>query len=150
MLYPKCKILFLVLILTCFPILSSLAFEHEKLAVNFLDYSPASLELAREQKKPVFILISAEWCHWCKVFKEKTLIKEKVYSFLNERFINIFVDAEIRRDLYVKFQAVGLPYIVLMKPDGTIFYKYSGTLYADDFLGFLKAVYRDAQSVKEA
>jgi len=164
MLYPKLKlpaaelrqrslstfqVLFLIFILTYIPNSSSLAFEHEKLSVKFLDYSPASFETARKQKKPVFILISAEWCHWCKVFKEKTLIKEKVYSFLNERFINIFVDAEIRRDLYVKFQAVGLPYIVLTKPDGTIFYKYSGTLYADDFLGFLKAVYKDAKTVKE-
>tara|TARA_B100000315_G_scaffold112693_1_gene103329 strand:- start:25311 stop:26915 length:1605 start_codon:yes stop_codon:yes gene_type:complete len=145
----KFKNLLLILIIIIFPFSSSIAFEHEELPVVFLNYAPASFELAKKQKKPIFILISAEWCHWCKVFKEKTLIQEKVYTFLNERFINIFIDAEIRRDLYVKFQAVGLPYIVLMKPNGTVFYKYSGTLYANDFLGFLKSVYKDAKTVEE-
>lgn len=145
----KFQNLFLILILICFPFSSSIAFEHEELPVKFLNYTPASFELAKRQKKPIFILFSAEWCHWCKIFFEKTLIKEKVYKFLNEHFVNIFIDVEIRRDLYVKFQAAGLPYIVIMKPDGTVFYKYSGTLYADDFLGFLKTVYKDAQTVKE-
>lgn len=145
----KFQNLFLVFILICLHFSPSIAFEHEELPVKFLNYTPASFELAKRQKKPIFILIAAEWCHWCKVFSEKTLVDESVYSFLNERFINIFVDAEIRRDLYVKYQAVGLPYIVLMKPDGTIFYKYSGILYAKDFLGFLTTVYKDVRNSEE-
>ena len=149
MLRYKFQILFFVFILICFPFSSSIAFEHEELPVKFLNYIPASFELAKRQKKPIFMLIAAEWCHWCKVFSEKTLADETVYSFLNEQFINIFVGAEIRRDLYVKYHADGVPYIVLMKPDGTIFYKYSGMLYAKDFLGFLKTVYKDVRNTEE-
>jgi|TARA_B100001971_G_scaffold112053_1_gene103111 uncharacterized protein YyaL (SSP411 family) len=114
------------------------AFEHETSPVYFRDYSPESLVAAKKENKPVFILISAEWCHWCKVFSEKSLTDEKVFAYLNRFFINLFIDADLRRDLSLKFGANRLPYIVLMRPDESIYYKFGGTLYAEDLLSFLK------------
>jgi hypothetical protein len=117
--------------------------------VNFLEHGKEPFELAKKEDKPLFILISAVWCFWCHVFDEKALSSEKVYSYLNKNYINVFVDADINRDLYFKYQATALPYIVFLKPDGSLLHKYGGTLYADDFLGLLKTLKQKAY-IKEA
>ena len=44
------------------------AYAHHNSSVRFLDYSPATFEIARREGKPVFLLISAVWCYWCKYF----------------------------------------------------------------------------------
>jgi hypothetical protein len=116
------------------------ALTREKLPVKFLEYDDRPFILAKKKNKPVFILISAEWCHWCTLFEENTLQNEKVYSFLNNNFINIFVDADIRRDIYLKYHATALPYVVFLNPDGSVLYKYGGTLQAKDFLGLIKSI----------
>ena len=120
------------------------AYTHHKLPVNFLEHDTKAFELAKKENKPVFILISAVWCFWCTVFDEKALASEEVYSYLNKNYINVFIDADISRDLYFKYEATALPYIVFLKPDGSMLHKYGGTLYADDFLGLIKMLHKKA------
>ena len=134
------KVYAVVLILFLYGTSGALAFEHKETPVNFLEYSKESLSLARKENKPVFILFSAQWCHWCKVFAEKSLSEKNVYSYLNKHYINIFVDADVRSDLYSGFHGRGWPFIVFLKPDGSVYYKYTGTLYADAFLNIIKDV----------
>lgn len=120
------------------------AYTHHELPVNFLEHDAKAFGLAKKENKPIFILISAVWCFWCKVFDEKALVSENVYTYLNKNYINVFVDADINRELYFKYQATALPYIVFLKPDGSLLHKYGGTLYADDFLGLLEMLRKKA------
>lgn len=134
------KVYAVVLILFLYGADPVLAFEHKETPVSFLEYSKESLNLAKKENKPVFILFSAQWCNWCKVFAEKSLSEESVYTYLNKHYINIFVDADVRSDLYSGFHGRGWPFIVFLKPDGSVYYKYTGTLYADAFLNIIKDV----------
>ena len=124
-------------------------YTHHELPVKFLEHNEQAFELAKKENKPMFILISAVWCFWCKVFDEKALVSKNVYEYLNKNYINIFVDADINRELYFKYQATALPYIVFLKPDGSLLHKYGGTLYADDFHGLLETLRKKAYA-KEA
>jgi len=125
------------------------AYTHKKLSVKFLEYQAETFALAKERNKPVFMLVSAVWCHWCHVFEEGALSSEKVYSYLNENFINVFIDADARRDLIARYQAKTLPYIVFLNPDGSILRKYGGVLEAEDFLGLLKTLNKKVASGKQ-
>ncbi|VAX15679.1 Uncharacterized protein YyaL [hydrothermal vent metagenome] len=124
------------------------AYTHKKLSVKFLEYQEDTFTLAKERNKPVFMLISAVWCYWCHVFEEGALSSEKVYSYLNENFVNVFIDADARRDLLARYQAKTLPYVVFLNPDGSILRKYGGVLEADDFLGLLKTLKKQVASGK--
>lgn len=124
------------------------AFEHEDSPVKFLEYGQESLDRAKKENKPVFILISAIWCHWCKVFAHDSLGVKKVYEYLNQNYISIFIDADIRRDLLFRFKGTTLPYVVLLAPDGFLLNRYGGSLSADDFLGHLQAIRKKALSAK--
>ena len=98
-----------MLVLFCTPVY---AFKHHKSPVHFLEYTPQIVQQNKGRSKPYFLLFSAQWCHWCKVFEEKTLSKQRVHSFLNEHFVNVFIDADIHSGAYLKYKAKGVPYTV--------------------------------------
>lgn len=125
------------------------AFGRHKLKVKFHEYSAESLKLAKDQNKPVFILVSAQWCHWCEVFERQALADKRVYTLLNDKFINIFIDADIRSDLLSLYKVSFLPYVVLLTPGGGLYHKYGGALQADDFYGLMQKVQSDIAAGKE-
>ena len=119
-----------------------LAFEHEHSLVQFVEYEEGVIA-ANQGSKPYFLLFSAEWCYWCQEFAERTLVRQDVADYLNDKFTNVFIDTDIHNAAYVKYRATGLPYTVFLNPDGSVYYKYTGTLYGDDFLDVIKQVARD-------
>ena len=130
----------LLLICSLLPVVPVAAYEHHDSLVEFVEYSDNVISSNRQHNKPYFLLFSAEWCHWCHEFAENTLVRKDVSDFLNQNFVNVFIDTDIHNAAYVKYRATGLPYAVFLNPDGTIYYKYTGTLYGDDFLDVIDEV----------
>jgi uncharacterized protein YyaL (SSP411 family) len=126
-----------LLVGTVFP---ASAFEHEDSLVEFQEYSDNVIISNSEAKKPYFLLFSADWCYWCHQFANETLVRQDVADYLNQNFVNVFIDADMNNAAYVKYRAAGLPYTVFLNPDGTLYYKYAGTLYGDNFLAVIKEV----------
>ena len=128
----------------------SLAYEHQESLVDFEEYSEDVIADTQSRGKPYFLLFSAEWCHWCHEFSEQTLTRQDVADYLNRHFTNVFIDVDIQDTTYVKYRAVGVPFTVFLNPDGSLYYKYGGTLYGDDFLDVIKEVSVNAGSGKTA
>ena len=138
---PKCLFFFLA-VLTIL-IHHAEAFEHEESSINFQDYSRDVIKQNRDKNKPYFLLFAAQWCHWCDLFIEETLSKEKVYTYLRNNFTNIFIDADIHSAAYRKYKATGVPFTVFLNPDGSPYYKYAGALYAKEFLEVIQDVHKN-------
>ena len=138
---PKC-LLFLLAVLTIL-IHHAEAFEHEESSINFQDYSRDVIKQNRDKNKPYFLLFAAQWCHWCDLFIEETLSKEKVYTYLRNNFTNIFIDVDIHSSAYRKYKATGVPFTVFLNPDGSPYYKYAGALYAKEFLEVIQDVHKN-------
>lgn len=112
--------------------------------VNFIDYGEEAFGSAKSDNKPIFILFFAHWCPWCKKFDENTLGDAAVYGYLNKYFVNVLVDVDLNKDLEAKYGVTMLPYVVVLRPDGELEYKYGGMLDSDGFLGFIKETRRKA------
>ena len=138
---PKC-LLFLLAVLTIL-INHAEAFEHEESSINFQDYSLDVIKKNRDKNKPYYLLFAAQWCHWCDLFIEETLSKEKVYTYLRNNFTNIFIDVDIHSSAYRKYKATGVPFTVFLNPDGSPYYKYAGALYAKEFLEVIQDVHKN-------
>ncbi len=138
---PKCLLFFLA-VLTIL-IHHAEAFEHEESSINFQDYSRDVIKQNRDKNKPYFLLFAAQWCHWCDLFIEETLSKEKVYTYLRNNFTNIFIDVDIHSSAYRKYKATGVPFTVFLNPDGSPYYKYAGALYAKEFLEVIQDVHKN-------
>ena len=129
-----CALLLLAAVVPAF------AYEHHDSRVDFQDWADDVVERNRERQQPYFLLFSAEWCHWCHEFEEHALSREEVYGYLNEHFVNVFIDADIHNAAYTRYRATGLPYVVFLKPDGSIHFRYSGTIYGDQFVEVLSDI----------
>lgn len=116
------------------------AYHHHGSQVEFQDYADDVVTRNLERHRPYFLLFSAEWCHWCHEFADRTLVREEVYTYLNRHFINIFIDADIHTSASVKYRAKGLPFIVFLDPDGSVYFRYTGTLYGDQFIEVLREI----------
>lgn len=91
-----------------------------------------ALVLARKENKPIFIDFYADWCANCIAFKKLSLRNVELNKALKKVILlKIYdTDAQFKRfqknPLYVELKT-GLPFFVILKPDGEYFWK--GTQY---------------------
>jgi len=112
---------------------------HEASKVRFVEHSPAAFDAAQRDRKPVFLLVSAVWCYWCKYFEDQVLADPEVSDYLNRHYVNVFADHDRRPDVVRKYVR-GLPMIVLFGPNGRVQQSFAGVLKKEDFLGVVKEV----------
>lgn len=115
------------------------ASSHHRSKIHFVEHSPEVFERARREGKPVFLLISAVWCYWCKYFDQNTLETAEVAAYLNAHYLSVFVDPDRRTDVARRYLR-GLPMIVLLDPYGQVRQSFAGALTKEDFLSILKRV----------
>lgn len=118
------------------------AYRHHTSRIHYREWGDAAFAEARRDGKPVFLLISATWCYWCKYFDEHTLETDEVAGYLNRHFVSVFVDSDLRGDLARRW-ARGWPMTVLFDPDGRVRLTFPGALRQADFLDVLRRVVAD-------
>ena len=121
------------------------AFMHQHSRIHFEEHSSAVFARARQEGKPVFLLISAVWCYWCKYLEQQTLNAVEVSNYLNTSYVSAFGDYDRRPDLVSKY-ARGLPMVVLFSPDGRVRQSFAGVLTKEDFLSVLRRVEGDVRT----
>jgi len=124
---------------TVVPASGAWAYAHHASKVRFVEPSPVVFDAARREGKPVFLLITAVWCYWCKYFEREVLQDAEVSRYLNQYYVSVFVDHDRRPDLVRKY-ARGLPMIVLFGAEGRVRQSFAGVLKKDDFLGVVRTV----------
>jgi len=116
--------------------------SHENDPIGWYPWRDETLVRAREEGKPVFLMIGYAACHWCHVMARTTLADARVISALNTNFTSILVDREERPDLDSHFMKVmsvmtgrtGYPATFLLTPDMMPLYS-TGTIGADAEFG---------------
>ncbi len=73
--------------------------QHASNPVNWHAWNETSLQLARDQGKPILLSIGYSACHWCHVMAHESFENEATAAVMNKLFINIKVDREERPDL---------------------------------------------------
>lgn len=87
---------------------------------------------AQGEDRPIFLSISAVWCHWCHVFDETTLSDPGVIELLNRDFLCIRVDADRNPHIQSRYLAGGWPTSAFLTPTGDVIL--SGTyVHPEDF-----------------
>jgi uncharacterized protein YyaL (SSP411 family) len=105
--------------------------QHADNPVDWHAWKPETLQLARDQDKPILLSIGYSACHWCHVMAHESFEDINVAAVMNELFINIKVDREERPDLDQIYQTAhhmltrrngGWPLTMFLSPDGTPFF----------------------------
>jgi len=103
------------------------------------DWGPDALDEAKKQDRLILLSLSAVWCHWCHVMDETTYSNEEIIAFINEHFLPIRVDSDMRPDIDTLYNQGGWPSTVIMTPKGEVL---TGGTYIppDELLGRLKQI----------
>jgi uncharacterized protein YyaL (SSP411 family) len=104
--------------------------QHADNPVDWYEWGPEALELAKRERKPILLSIGYAACHWCHVMAHESFEDEATAALMNELFVNIKVDREERPDLdAIHMQAVqaltghgGWPMTVFLTPDAVPFH----------------------------
>ncbi|UCG77516.1 MAG: thioredoxin domain-containing protein [Nitrospirota bacterium] len=100
-----------------------LRFSPNPNSAHLVDWRPwdqAALEEAKRKDRLILLSISAVWCHWCHVMDESTYSKKEIIDIINENFIPVRVDADMRPDVDNMYNQGGWPSTVFLTPDGEI------------------------------
>ena len=99
--------------------------QHQENPVWWQEWTPQTLELAQHWGKPLLVSVGYATCHWCHVMANGAFSDPQTAAFLNEHFICIKVDRELRPDIdqylmaFLQAQqgAEGWPLNVFLYPD---------------------------------
>ena len=110
--------------------------QHSHNPLNWYPWGDAAFELARALGRPILLSIGYSTCHWCHVMEEESFDDEEIARYLNEHYIAIKVDREVRPDLDAIYMSAvqlflqggggGWPMTVWLTPDAEPF---SGATY---------------------
>lgn len=123
--------------------------QHAHNPVNWYGFSAEAFKKAQQENKLIFLSIGYATCHWCHVMEEESFDDLSVANFLNQHFISIKVDREVRPDIDAEYMRAaellngvgGWPLNSIVTPQGQVFF--SGVYFSKEEL--LKLL-RDIQS----
>jgi len=104
--------------------------QHIYNPVNWYEWGDEAIERAKVEGKPILVSIGYSTCYWCHVLEREVFMSKDAAAIMNENFINIKVDREVRPDLdkiyMVATQALtgggGWPNNLFLTPDLKPFY----------------------------
>ena len=107
-------------------------------------------ELARQQKKLVFIDLYATWCPPCRAMERQVFSQKEVGDFVAQHFVaaRYDVDQPTGRQLLDRFGHGAIPLYLVFDVTGTLWGTISGASPADTFVANLQSIldrYRQAQ-----
>ncbi|MBK8255781.1 MAG: thioredoxin domain-containing protein [Polyangiaceae bacterium] len=73
--------------------------QHAHNPVNWFAWGDEAFAKARAENKPIFVSVGYSTCHWCHVMEEESFEDEEIAAFLNDHFVSIKVDREVRPDV---------------------------------------------------
>ncbi len=80
------------------------------------DYSKA-LRIAKEEKKPLMLVVVTTYCPWCRKFERKTLASKSVAPMIKSTYIPVIVDRNQDAALFPeRFQTPRIPTVFFVDP----------------------------------
>ena len=93
------------------------AAQLDSLQIKWVEDYDKGIALAREEQKPVVLVLYADWCAFCKKLFGETLQDPRVKTF-KDRFVWIKVNSDAEAKIKEQFAQKGFPLIVILNREG--------------------------------
>ncbi len=100
------------------------------------DYAQAVDEAKREQKN-VMVVITTEYCRWCRRLEATTLTDGEVVRQVHEKYVPVHVTRDVD-DYPAELEADRVPMIYMVTPAGEVLHWALGYMEPQQFLTVLK------------
>jgi len=89
-------------------------------AIQWRSWDAKAFQEAGDLDKPIFLSISANWCHWCHVMDEESFAHPEVIRRINDDFIPVRVDSDKRPDINSRYNMGGWPTVAILNSEGKV------------------------------
>lgn len=110
------------------------------------DWAAARAE-ARSSGRPLFLYFDAAWCSWCRRYERETLSRPRVQRILRRETVPVRLDWDARSDLVSRYGGRGLPFNVLLAPDGAVLRTFTGILAPEDLFALVRRIPAEGRAV---
>lgn len=108
-------------------------------ALKWSTYDESALQKARKLKRPVFVLIYLDTCHWCRKYETETLESNRILKRLRADYLPVAVNSALQPEVAKKLGAQMVPTTILLTPDGRKMTMFLGFVDARDLADILDA-----------
>lgn len=105
------------------------------------DNEPAALQAAKQEDKLIMLDFYATWCAACNELDHKTFSNQEVIDRL-ENYVTVKLDFSVKSDevLTEKYKIIGLPVVIFMDAESTIYERLEGFVKPKDMLKIIDTV----------
>ncbi len=107
-------------------------------AIAWFDWEPKAFQSARENNKLIMVNVGHEGCTACRFMKNNTFTNAQVIDVLNQNFVSIQVDSEVRPDIGERYSDWAWPATAFMRPDGKQVLALRGSMRPTKFMPILE------------
>jgi len=99
-----------------------------------------ALETAKTERKPLFIMLYAEWCPHCNQMKKEVFSDPNVMDFLKENYVCVWKNIEKEEGLALKnkYNTKSLPTFLFLDDNETLLYALKGEMKTTEFMTEVK------------
>lgn len=113
-------------------------------SITWRRWEPATFAEAKRVGRPLLVDVGIEGCTACRWMAEDTYRNVEVVARVNEHFIAVQVDANVRPDLGARFSRWGWPATIVLAPDGAQLLAVRGNKRPRNFIPMLDRVIAQA------
>lgn len=114
-----------------------LAAEQESL-IEWKQWDAAAFAEARRDNKLIILDLVAVWCHWCHVMDAETYRDKTVVDLLNNKYVAVQADHDLRPDLAERYREWGWPATIILDASGNELVKRAGYIPPEDMRQMLR------------
>ena len=92
----------------------------ESKTIQWYEWGEEAFAEAAVENKPILLSISGAWCHWCHVMDDTTYSDAKVIAKIEESFVPVRVDTDLRPDINARYNLGGWPTTAFLTPGGEL------------------------------
>jgi len=100
--------------------------------INWHPYTQKVFAMARSKDQPLFVLIYADWCDWCKKYEQETVETRLVRKRLHDTYLPVAINYESEKALSARLGARLVPTTILLTPDGKKLARFFGFMNPED------------------
>lgn len=97
--------------------------SEEQSKIQWLLWGEEAFQRAEAEDKLILMDLTALWCHACHVMEETTYADPDIIAMLNDRFVPIRVDTDLRPDIEARYRKGGWPTTSILLPTGEILFQ---------------------------